>query len=728
MDYSQISLSNNSIRNPNGIWINSSVFKEEGNFFVKNGVYCFDPPGSKDYQDYWSEQRRRCLNGYTVGGVKITGDHYFYLNFCPIKRVNFDKTKGKVAEKVTGFPDFWDGDFNYFWVREIARKGIIRAMLNKQQQEEFYTLDEEEKSTRIKLLYNSLQLQCKIPLENLDGGYNLIVGKSRRKGYSNKAGAIAACNFFHRPESYTGLGAYDKKFLYPTGIMTMTTSHINFNNMNCAWSTPSDVVNKTDHIRASTTQDYKGVKIEIGLRSTVQAISGKDNPDLFRGKDAYDIFFEEAGAFGTPGLLTSSYFATQDCVMAGSLKTGMITIFGTSGDLSGGTYDYADMFQRPEAFGLLPFYNIWEEDEKLHTSKCGFFHPVNLNMEGFYDEQGNSDFNAAKSAVIAEREVMIKKGATSTEMTARSQEKPLYPSEAFSGATVSIYPSLELKRRLQVVKDKNLQQLKGKPVELYYDETNTIKSRVILDKRFIPITSFITENDFKDKRGCVMVYEQPIPNAPRGLYKIGYDPVKQDTGTSLCAIIVYKGVQKGSLTHSIIVAEWVGRYEDPEDNDRMAEKISDYYNADIMYENEIPSVKNYFRRIKRLNILATQPDLVISKNIENSTVARVYGCHMNAALKDAGEKYIKSWLLTVLDYDENNNPITVIDTICSIRLLEELIYYNRKDNFDLHSALIMCMIQVQEEKLGMEYDQKPNDRRTRVATKLVEMMGKMYKG
>jgi len=48
-----------------------------------------------------------------------------------------------------------------------------------------------------------------------------------------------------------------------------------------------------------------------------------------------------------------------------------------------------------------------------------------------------------------------------------------------------------------------------------------------------------------------------------------------------------------------------------------------------------------------LDLLAYQPDNVISKNIKQSRVARVYGCHMNTQLKDAGERYVKTWLLTI---------------------------------------------------------------------------------
>jgi len=180
----------------------------------------------------------------------------------------------------------------------------------------------------------------------------------------------------------------------------------------------------------------------------------------------------------------------------------------------------------------------------------------------------------------------------------------------------------------------------------------------------------------------------------------------------------------GSVYHSILVAEYIGRYEDPDDIDRTAEMLAVLYNTTIMHENMVTGVKNYFRRIKRLDLLAYQPDNVISKNIKQSKVARVYGCHMNKQLKDAGERYVKIWLLTILDYDEFENPIRVIDRIYSKRLLEELISYNRKGNFDLVSALFMCMFQVQEEELNKEYD---GIRENKNVKKLLSMIEDMYR-
>ena len=713
----------NSVRNPDGIWINSQAFREEGNKFKKYNYYIADPWGSPAWFEYWQEQRKRCIHGYSVGGVKITGEHYFYLNFTPIQKV--DNINGNRADKVEGFPDFWDGDYNYFWSREIAKNGLIKALGVKEEFDEDFTIHTKtlpEAEAQKKLLqkyFDGLQLEVRIEVDYLGGGYNLIVGKSRRKGYSLKNQAIAANNYQTIPKSYTAFGAYEKRFLYPGAIFSYTMDTINFVNSNTAWAMPSDVLKKADHIKSSYIEYKNGIKLESGFKSEIQAVTFKDNPDALRGKNAKDIFFEESGAFGTPGLLKASYAASQDCVMAGAIKTGMITIFGTSGDMEGGTYDYADMFSRPEAFDLMPFTNIWDEDSL--TTKVGFFHPINWNMEGFYDEQGNSNKKAAKDLELSIRAKLVKNGATSTELQQRMQEKPLGPAEAFAAVSSNTFPVVELKQQLQKVKANDWQRTKGTPVDLLYEDGKII-ARPILNGSKEPITSY--HHIPTNKRGCPVIYEHPVPNAPKGLYKIGYDPIRQEEGTSLASICVYKGVHIGTAYHSILVAEYIGRYEDPDDIDRVAEMFADLYNTTIMYENEVTGVKNYFRRIKRLNLLAIQPDAVISKNVKHSKVARVYGCHMNVQLKDAGERYVKSWLLTVLDYDENNNPVRVIDRIFSIRLLEELISYNRKGNFDLVSSLFMCMFQVQEEVLGKEYNEKKENNNVKM---LLEMVNDMYK-
>jgi hypothetical protein len=697
------------------------VFREEARKFQKYNSYCLDPWGSPDWYSYWQEQRQRILHGYSVGGVRVTGDHYFYLNFCPILKVE-DMTAKKSA-KITDFPDFWDGDYNYFWSREIAFNGVLDSgLVTETEAAKIQHLDNFERAQELKAIYLGLQLEVKIEPDYLLGGYNLIVGKSRRKGYSYKNAAIAVKNYLCYPKALTIFAAYEKKFLYPKGIYTMAANYLNFINANTAWVYPKDVVDKMDHVKASTIEYRNGVKIETGFMSEIMALTFKDNADAARGKDARDVIFEESGAFGTPGLLKDSYVATQDCVMAGSIKTGMITIFGTSGDMEGGTADYSEMHSNPLRFGMLPFQNIWDEDSE--DMKCGFFHPITWNMEGYYDKQGNSDTKGAKELELSQRKVLLDNGATSADIQKRMQEKPLGPFEAFGMVTVNNFPVLELKRQLDIVKGKNLHMIKGTPVKMFYDyERKKVMAEPILDGTANVI--YRQKPDNTSLEGCPVIYEYPAEVMQQGAYKIGYDPYRQDKGTSLAAIYVYKSVIIGHSTKRIVVAEYVGRPGEADDVNYIGRLFAELYNTKIMHENEVTHVKDYFRRRKQLHYLAYQPDAVISKNVRNSKVARVYGCHMIDQLKDAGEKYIKSWLLDVLDFDEDGNPIRGLDQIYSIGLLEELISYNRKGNFDRVMALMQVMFQDQEDMYEKTYE--PKSKGSDKAKQIVDMIGNMHR-
>lgn len=1097
-----------SVRNKDGIWINSAVFTEEALHFRKYGYYCTDPYGSPAWAEYWEEQTRRIIYGYESAGAKITGDHYFYLNFCPILKTEeqTENKKRKRAKKVTDFPNFWDGDYEFFWSRAIARDGIAETLL--EDTTVYDELTEEQQQKRREILLDSLYMNNKISKDSLDGGLNLIIGKSRRKGYSYKNAAIGVKNYITIPESTTIYGAYEKKFLYPKGTFTMCRNYINFLNDNTAWAMPSDYIDRADHVKASYTEYKNGIELEKGFRSEIMALTFKDNPDAARGKDAVDIIFEESGAFGTPGLLLDSYAASEDCVKDGDIKTGMITIFGcvckgtkvwnhkgiptnieditketgiigyasigtineniswlqppsqkecvrittengstiecstdhpllytnnkhkpknsnrkatfqraedlnvgdyllqvsqvpkfgdkrmwnprlvglligdgyygtkyassqiaisepeileyfddnnikysiyegksseipffryitlkatqeelrllgiqgqsckskrlpnniwdynafsvsemlggifdadgsieeqgnrkkislssvvpelleemkiqlyklgieskiytrkhkpgtllksnvtgktsiintttsysleicdlrsirnfkkhihfiikkkqalldswdlsirpnedkqeyeynhtiekgdffkvnskleylsrtkiinieriglqdiynlsaeythtyitngfishnTSGDMEGGTADYAHMYFHPEKFGLLPFEDVWEGEDR-HGQKEGFFHPVNLNMNGFIDENGNSDLKGAKDNVLSGRSYLIEKGANTADMQRKIQEKPLTPSEAFAYTNINVFPKKELEARKLYLIAKGYDKLKAQPVNLFRDpDTHKVVSQPDLSGKLQPITSMNYEGISIE--GAPVIYEYPMPNSPRGLYKIGYDPVRQDLGTSLCAIIVYKGVLQGSYTRDCIVAEYIGRKLNPDDNHLVAEMFAELYNTQVMYENEVPDVKTYFTRRRLLHLLALQPDAVINKSVKKSTVARVYGCHMTPQLKDAGERYINTWLKEVIDFDENNMPITNLDRINSLRLIEELLQYNKKGNFDLISSLIMCMFQVQEEVLGKEYKESCSNKS---AKKLLSMMNNLHK-
>lgn len=717
------------VRDHSGKWLNSQVFRQEAIQFTLNGYYITDPKGSPEYMDYWDEQLRRCQEGYEVGGVKITQHHYEYLNFTQIelKKNDVDAEEDDLtAEKITACPDFWDGDYDYYWSLEIAKNGLFSkyALATTALEKQSYRmLDADTKVEWKQKVLKRLGLRVTPHPDYLDGGNHMIVGKSRRKGYSYKNAAICTNIYNTVRKSLTIIGAFDKKYLYPKGTMGMASNYMSFLNKNTAWGKARDFVNKQEHKRASFEETIDGVKVESGYLSDVMALTFADNPDAARGKDAKIVLLEEAGVFPN---LKSSYAATYAGLTTGKFITGQILIFGTGGDMESGTVDFADMFFNPIEYGLMPFVNQW--DANAENGYCGFFHPVYLNMEGYYDLQGNSDIEKAIAYEKGERERILKAATSSNVLQKRVQEYPLCPSEAFLTVSTNDFPIVEIRARYDKIKRDNLHLKVGTPVYLFREsESKKVTARPDLDGFIDPIWTYKPKN--MELKGGVVIYEWPINMPPKGLYSIGFDPYRQQSSSaalpSLAAIYVYKGVHKHSPTKNQIVAQYVGRPYSPDDVNRIAELLAILYNTEIMYENEVTHVKDYFTRIKMLHLLAEQPDTVIATAVGNSKVKRVFGCHMNEKLKDAGEKYIKQWLLEVQDYDEDGNPVTNLDNIYDIALLEELMLYNRKGNFDRVMALMMVMFQLAEEGGN---DEKDDDEEMSDNQKdWEELIGKQFK-
>lgn len=71
-----------------GLDFDPAPFCEVGRTFDRTGKYTEYPPGGKLFRDFWHEQTDRCINGYTVGKYRITGVHYFFLNFYRMKTVS----------------------------------------------------------------------------------------------------------------------------------------------------------------------------------------------------------------------------------------------------------------------------------------------------------------------------------------------------------------------------------------------------------------------------------------------------------------------------------------------------------------------------------------------------------------------------------------------------------------------------------------------------------------
>lgn len=106
------------INETQGLDFDPTPFTEAGRLFMERGHYTEYPKNSKPYRDYWTEQYKRCVDGYTVGKYRITGDHYFFLNFYRMKTVDGEKKAG--AGRTEAFPTFFAKQYEYFHYLEMC--------------------------------------------------------------------------------------------------------------------------------------------------------------------------------------------------------------------------------------------------------------------------------------------------------------------------------------------------------------------------------------------------------------------------------------------------------------------------------------------------------------------------------------------------------------------------------------------------------------------------------
>lgn len=666
------------VRNPDGYWVNVSDFSYEAKQFQKYGRYCDYAVGTSSWLDYWDEQLRRTIEGYEVGGVKITGPHYEYLNFCPIKRTREEEAKGVSATKVRDFPDFWDYDYNYFHVVNIARFGIT--------QEEFDKL--------------GLEVRPK----SLKGGHHLIASKTRRRGYSYKGGVLAHNAYNTVRNALIMLTAFEMKYLNPKGVLTMFNQQLSFIDTNTGWSKRREYSNTVTHKRASYKKIINGTPTEYGRLSEMLALTFKDNPDASRGGDAYLVLMDEAGEWPS---LEQAYKVLQPLCEDGMYTTGQIIIFGTSGDMESGSVDFAKMFYEPESYNLLAFDNIWDDDGEGDT--CGFFVPDYKNKVGFIDSNGNSDEKGAKEYEQDRRDKMLAAGKKEA-YNQHLMEFPWTPAEAFMVTGDNKFPIAELKKhKLRLEKSG---QYKGVPITVYRDK-GEVKYLVDLNNKLTPLYRY--GGTPKDVTGAVVMFEPPRPGVR---YEMGYDTIQQDDGTSLAAFQVYI---KAPLTkeHGKLVASFYGRGKGPDDCDETAMLTARLYNdTSIMHENMFRSTKNNFKVWLADDLLASQPDLVIKNYIKDSKVDREYGMHMTDRIKLEACLMGARRLESIIGYEEDGAPILYLHTIRDMRLIEELIRFNFKGNFDAVMAFLMYCI-LDEENVLMTVSRNSNTKG--IGTELEEL-------
>lgn len=624
---------------------NSNKFRSPALMYIDVGYYCSYPKGTAEYYDYWRKEMDYCINGYTAeDGDFITGYHYFYLNYCPITRIEYktDPKTGKTKRlpDAKTFPDFYDYDYFYFLAIEEA--------------------------------------------EEL--GKHMCVAKSRRKGYSYKGGSMLCRNFFLIPNSKSYVYASNKQFLTDDGILTKAWDYMDFIDQNTAWAKKRSV-NTQMRRRASfrVTDDY-GNETEVGYKSEIIGLSLKDNPDVVRGKRGKLILFEEAGTFSE---LKAAWQIARPSVEHDGEAFGLMIMFGTGGDQGNAIAALREAFYDPKQYNCLSFPNIW--DDSAESKECGFFVPYHTNLdtrdkEGnrlYMDADGNTMHKKSKIHVLNQRESEMANAKDSQTIDRYTAERSETPMEAFMELTGNIFPKKQLQQHLAFIRTNKKVQHKKQIGDLLW-----IDSKLSWEiKPHGDIKSYPLEKN-ADPTGAMVIWEHPVDDIPVGLYIAGCDPYDHDqSGTnSLGSCFIYKRIQHFESYHDVIVAEYTGRPKTAEEYYENVRKLLLYYNARLMYENQNKGLFMYFSHKHSDYLLADQPD-ILKDIVQSSRVIRGKGSHVTKEIKMWGEGKIKEWL-----EEEVSAGVPRLTTILSEPLIEELIQYNTKGNFDRVMAFMQVMV------------------------------------
>lgn len=346
------------------MYVNTELFSP----VIKDGLTNANPL-SYEYREWWVEQKRRCLEGYSVGGVYIPGDYYWYLNFWKIR--GKDKNTGR---KTLISPRFVDMDLEYFLAVERARKA----------------------------------------------GKHLCVVKARQKGFSEKHAALMGKEFTFFPHSQTIITAGEEK--YSNATMRMCIRGLNsLKETEFYKRRQPDTI---EYIQAKYKVIEDGIPSWRGIHSEVYNITSKNNPQATIGKSPSLIIFEEAGKF--PGLIDSFKYIQPALEAEGGEKTGFAIIVGTGGDMEKGAAELEQMFYNPEVYDMMQFSNEYESDGG--DAVIGYFVPAwKFKM---VDSQGNSLKKESIEHIDSKREAARTSKKADDFINTITQD-PIVPSEAF---------------------------------------------------------------------------------------------------------------------------------------------------------------------------------------------------------------------------------------------------------------------------------------------------------
>lgn len=677
------------------IFVGTEIFSRVADFYEKHGCYCLEPDDSPNAVKFWQREMNRRVKGVQaycklyikdipaylaaksdaerkalLHKVRITGDHYNYLNYGRIERAPNEKERKQLDKEgrfkvntVEGFPRFWDGDYWNFKIDELIANN-----------------------------------SC-----------NLCKAKARRKGFSYKRGSQAANTINANKNVTVTLAADQMDYLTEKGATSyMVKVNLDWYEDKTYWRRGYLSENFDKGIELGYKKSKEGQKA-FGFRSKLLSVAIGKNESAAVGKKAIETDFEEAGKCPN---LQKALDVMMSNSESGAMRIGTIRVYGTGGTKGANWEAFSNCFYNPGKNDMLPMENIWDANSR--HAVCGFFFPQIWDYEPFIEDGNSLLFASWKDDYDKKRGAEKEKDAG--EYNIYVGQRANSPNEAFTNTQENIFHSPELTNHINAIKyDKSNHFYEDGWYILddgrvrFITKQECIERAIFGSDRFHEYITDVPHNSKTDVHGCIREFYSPIPN-DGSLYFISYDPYRVDknkeevsTKNSLASFQVWMRTNsKTPYMGKRLVASYCGRLDTMEAVDKLVLYACLRWNCKVLYEAGTGELVTNFKKWGYRDKLLKDPSSYINRSVDGPRITG-YGIVIgDGDIKLEGMRMVRDFLYEIVGKTSDDTPIYRFNQIYDISFLLELDRFIFGRNADRLSSAIVAMFEFRKDSLLLE--------------------------
>lgn len=677
------------------VFVGTEIFSRVADFYEKHGCYCLEPDDSPNAVKFWQREMDRRVKGVQaycklyikdipaylaaksdaerkalLHKVRITGDHYNYLNYGRIERAPNEKERKQLDKEgrfkvntVEGFPRFWDGDYWNFKIDELIANN-----------------------------------SC-----------NLCKAKARRKGFSYKRGSQAANTINANKNVTVTLAADQMDYLTEKGATSyMVKVNLDWYEDKTYWRRGYLSENFDKGIELGYKKSKEGQKA-FGFRSKLLSVAIGKNESAAVGKKAIETDFEEAGKCPN---LQKALDVMMSNSESGAMRIGTIRVYGTGGTKGANWEAFSNCFYNPGKNDMLPMENIWDANSR--HAVCGFFFPQIWDYEPFIEDGNSLLFASWKDDYDKKRGAEKEKDAG--EYNIYVGQRANSPNEAFTNTQENIFHSPELTNHINAIKyDKSNHFYEDGWYILddgrvrFVTKQECIERAIFGSDRFHEYITDVPHNSKTDVHGCIREFYSPIPN-DGSLYFISYDPYRVDknkeevsTKNSLASFQVWMRINsKTPYMGKRLVASYCGRLDTMEAVDKLVLYACLRWNCKVLYEAGTGELVTNFKKWGYRDKLLKDPSSYINRSVDGPRITG-YGIVIgDGDIKLEGMRMVRDFLYEIVGKTSDDTPIYRFNQIYDISFLLELDRFIFGRNADRLSSAIVAMFEFRKDSLLLE--------------------------